>query len=66
MVKAFLQNVLGLTFEKIPEKVTVLTPEIQTLINKRDEARRMKDWKTADKLRDQLVELGVNVQDKKL
>ncbi len=65
VVKSFLQNVLGLSLEPLPEKVVPITPEIQELIDKRNEARKAKDWATADKLRDQLIDLGVEIQDKK-
>lgn len=65
VVKAFLQNVLGLTLEVLPERIVCITPEIQHLINARNQARAQKDWATADRIRDQLCQLGVEVQDKK-
>lgn len=37
--------------------------EIEELLKKRDEARANKDWATSDKLRDQLKEMGITIQD---
>lgn len=37
--------------------------EIEELVKKRDEARANKDWSTSDKLRDQLKEMGITIQD---
>lgn len=65
-VKAFIQDVLGLTLELLPERIICITPDIQKLIDERSVAREKKDWAKADALRDQLKELGVDVQDKKL
>lgn len=65
-VKAVLQNILGLTMQPLPEKVVEITPEIQALLDAREDARKNKDWKRADELRDQLKAIGVELQDKKL
>ncbi len=65
-VKYFLIHVLGLRLEPIAEKVLEITPEIQMLIDARLQARADKQWMLADELRDQLKELGFEVQDKKL
>lgn len=65
-VKLFLQNILGLTLKPLPEKTVEITPEIQALITEREQARLNKDWKKADQLRDKLVELGVDIQDKQV
>ena len=66
LVRCFLYNVLGLTLVPIEQKKVEITPEIQMLIDERVRARQAKDWARADALRDQLQELGVEVQDKKL
>ena len=63
--KLILQKILGLTCRQLPEEETVLTPEIQQLIAEREDARAVKDWARADAIRDQLKELGYQVQDKK-
>jgi len=65
-VKKFLEENVGLTFVKQPEIEIEITPEIAQLIEARDQARAAKDWARADALRDQLRDLGFNVQDRKL
>lgn len=37
--------------------------EIEALVKKRDQARAQKDWAASDKLRDQLKEMGITIQD---
>ncbi len=65
-VKTFLQQVLGLTLTLLSEKQVEITPEIQALLDAREDARAHKDWAKADELRDKLRDLGVDVTDKKL
>jgi cysteinyl-tRNA synthetase len=62
--KNFLQQVLGLTLAPLPEKE--ITPEIKSLIEQREQARKEKKWGLADKIREQLRELGYEVRDEKL
>lgn len=64
-VKKILQNILGLTLVPLIAPEVVITPEIQALIEQRELARQNKNWAEADRLRDQLVALGVELQDKK-
>lgn len=66
VVKSFLKNVLGLTLEPLHEEIVCITPEIQSLIKEREQARDQKDWVRSDELRDALAVLGYKVQDKKL
>lgn len=66
LTNILLKQVLGLNMEPLPEQEVLLTPEIQELIDKREDARKQKDWKQADALRDQLRALGFDVQDKKI
>lgn len=66
LVKSILKDVLGLTLQPLPVQEVELTPEIQTLIDIRNKARREKDWARSDELRDQLKALGVDVHDEKL
>ncbi|MCJ7767677.1 cysteine--tRNA ligase, partial [Candidatus Bathyarchaeota archaeon] len=40
-----------------------LSKEAEELVRKREEARQAKDWKEADKLREQLKAMGVIVED---
>jgi len=42
--------------EKLPE-------EAEELILKREEARKAKDWETADKIRRQLRSMGIIIED---
>ncbi|KKP36033.1 MAG: Cysteine-tRNA ligase [candidate division TM6 bacterium GW2011_GWF2_32_72] len=62
----FLHDVLGLTLEPIIEEEIKITPEIQELIKQREDARKNKDWKTADAIRDKLAALGIALQDNKI
>ncbi len=48
-----------------PQEIKELPPqEIMNLFQARNKARDQKDWKTSDQLRDQIEELGWQVQDK--
>jgi cysteinyl-tRNA synthetase len=44
----------------------VYDPEVQRLIITRDKARLEKNWDLADKIRDQLRGLGINVKDRRV
>ena len=66
MAKTLLQDVLGLTLEPLAQEQVEITPEIQKLIDERYKARKDKDWTKADAIRDQLTQMGVDVQDKKI
>ena len=65
-VKSFIVNVIGLMLAPLIEKVIKITPEIQALLDARKQARLDKNWKLSDEIRDQLNDLGFEVQDKKL
>lgn len=65
-VKMFLQGVLGLELKELPEKEMAITPEIEHLLHEREKARAAKDWKLADAIRDELIALGYQIQDKKI
>jgi cysteinyl-tRNA synthetase len=54
-------KVLGVIGE--PGKEESLPKEAQELIGKREEARKAKDWKTADAIRQQLRAMGIIVED---
>jgi len=55
-------RVLGLDLDKVSAE-QVLPPEIQTLVDTRQQARREKNWSLSDQLRDQIQALGYTVQD---
>lgn len=53
-----LSDILGLEYKKIS-----LDEEVETLIAKRNEARKNKDYATSDAIRDQLAEMGIELKD---
>lgn len=53
-------NVLGLLVEK---KKEVLDEEVEALIKERGEARKNRDFKRADEIRDSLLEMGIILED---
>ncbi len=55
-----LTGVLGLVYNR---KTDSLDSEIEALIEKRTEARKAKDFKTADGIRDKLKEMGIVLED---
>ncbi len=64
-VKDLLQNILGLSLQPLTEAVCEITPEIQKLLDQREQARLAKNWALADKLRDELLAKGYKIQDRK-
>jgi cysteinyl-tRNA synthetase len=54
-------KVLGVIGE-VKEK-EALPKEAEELVRKREEARKAKDWKTADKIREQLRTMGIIIED---
>lgn len=64
-IRTILNELGGLALEPIEEEQVAITPEIQALLDAREEARARKDWAESDRLRDKLRELGVEIQDKK-
>lgn len=65
-VKYFLQHIMGLSLQPLQHKAVPMTPEIEALMQARAVARSRRDWSTADKIRDQLKVLGVEVHDSKM
>jgi len=55
-----------LTYKGITPEVSVSLPEeeIQRLIAEREEARRKKDWKRSDEIRDRLSKAGIIIEDR--
>jgi len=57
-------KVLGLKLKEAKSRiVSVLPPEIDTLVQKREQLRREKKWKEADKIRIELQSRGYKVED---
>ena len=59
-IKTLLDGVLGVRSER---KKEVLDSEIEELIEKRQAARKAKDFALADAIRDQLLEQGIILED---
>ncbi len=58
----FADQVLGLDLDRVIEEKP-LTPDLQTLITERAQARTNKDWAASDAIRDQLDAAGIEVSD---
>lgn len=56
-------RVLGLRLEAVEPDRLALTPEIESLVNEREGARKKRDWARADEIRRELVERGIWVED---
>ena len=56
-------NILGLSLEKESIYDVKLTEEQKTMIEKREQARQKKDWKTADAIRKKLKQQGLIIDD---
>jgi len=61
-------KVLGLDIDKVEEKIedereVELDDEIKELIEKRQQARKDKNWKLADEIRDELKDMGITLED---
>ncbi|MCK5084920.1 MAG: cysteine--tRNA ligase, partial [Candidatus Pacebacteria bacterium] len=55
---------LGLGLDKIKKKKTEISDEVKELIKQREEARKNKDWKKADELREKIKKSGLAIKDK--
>lgn len=62
-----MDEVLGLDFAKAIDKHVAeapsLDPEIEGLVNQRQQARKDKNWKLADEIRGRLNEMGIQLED---
>jgi len=56
-----IDKVVGILVER--PKTEALPPEANRLIGRREEARMQRDWATADSLRDQLLAMGIIIED---
>ena len=54
---------LGLNLDKIREEKVELSKEIEDLIKHREEARKKKDWKKADEIRNSLLKMDIILED---
>ena len=62
IIRTLCDGVLGVITDRKEEN---LDAEIEELIQKRQEARKAKDFKTADAIRDQLNGMGIILEDTK-
>jgi cysteinyl-tRNA synthetase len=60
----YADQVLALNLHSAPRE-KLITAEAQLLIDQRSAARAAGNWSESDRLRDELLALGVEVQDKK-
>ena len=60
-----MDEVLGLNLENLRDQAKDLPSQAQALLKDRELARKNKDWTEADRLRDKLLSLGVDIQDSK-
>jgi cysteinyl-tRNA synthetase len=58
-------TVLGLGIKFMKEDTTALPANVAELVKKRNQARKNKDFKESDRVRDALVNLGYSVEDSK-
>jgi cysteinyl-tRNA synthetase len=57
-------SVLGLYHEGLPRAGLDVPEEVKKLVAEREEARKTKDWKLADELRDRVLGLGFTIEDR--
>lgn len=62
-----MDTVFGLDFDKATRKQAdeeaELDPEIAEMVSRRQQARKEKNWKLADEIRDQLTDMGYQIED---
>jgi cysteinyl-tRNA synthetase len=56
-------KVLGVLGDSWRREGVKLSEEVEELIRKREEARRLGDWGTADTLREELRKMGIILED---
>ncbi len=63
MFDTFLTNILGLRLNKNKDNNEITNDLVQLILNLRIDAKKNKDFLTADTIRDKLKELGINIKD---
>ena len=56
-------QIYGLEIARVPKAKAEATPEISDLLEQRRSAREVKNFTESDKLRDQLLKLGISIKD---
>ena len=59
-----MDKVLGLRFDEMKEEELTFDDEILKLVSERQEARKVKDFKTSDRIRNELLKMGIALEDK--
>ena len=62
-MKAFINDVLGLFDDSTNDNSDKLKGTVELLIELRKKARENKDWALSDQIRDELLELGIQLKD---
>ena len=57
-------KVLGLSIKPAEKKEIIIPENVQKIFSEREIARKNKDWKKADELREQIISFGYEVKDK--
>jgi len=60
-----MDKILGLKFDTMKEEEQVFDDEIMKLVKERQEARKNKDFKTSDRIRNELLKMGIALEDSK-
>lgn len=58
-----MDKILGFEFDSFEEEKVEMNSEIEALIKEREEARKNKDFKRSDEIRDKFKEMGIILQD---
>ena len=61
--RAFLKELGGVLGLLQKEKQDEISPEIKELVEKRSQARKDKNWAEADRIRDELLKMGIELKD---
>ena len=64
-LNAFVFDILGLMNESSEDNLEKINGVVELLIKLRKEARENKDWELSDQIRDELIELGIQLKDGK-
>jgi cysteinyl-tRNA synthetase len=65
LLRELAEDVFGLRLERAETESAQATPFIDLLVDLRRQLREQKQWELSDQLRDQLVELGILLEDSK-
>lgn len=65
LFQTWLIDILGIVPDKQEDRTDLLNGLMKILIDLRLQARANKDWATSDKLRDELLQLGISIKDSK-